>query len=272
VAPARDNNDQRLVAHQLVVASVSNQCLKTNHANLPPWRSGNMQDQADGSFRHIPAVDSSGSWPGRRNSQTPGNKGTNPASDILNSAAQETPRHLFMKSSSDSGIVIAVTLGLVLAVPVIGGDGVTVPVKLSPKLEALLRDKYGADEGPLLGSYVADSLSKALQRADTGCKYPLDVTIVDAQPTHPTRKQQADNPAVDPIRTVYVGGAELTGHVRNAAGLELTAVKYRRFAPTIRWVTPGADYWGDAHLTMDQFTSQLLTACRSQPVEPAASP
>jgi len=176
-----------------------------------------------------------------------------------------------MKTSSGSGVVITVTLGLVLAAPVTAGDGITVPVKLSPKLEALLRDRYGADEGPLLGSYVADSLAKALQRADAGCKYPLDVTIEDAQPTHPTRKQQADNPAVDPIRTVYVGGAELTGHVRSAAGLELAAVKYRRYAPTIRWVTPGADYWGDAHLTMEQFTSQLLAACRSQPVSPTAS-
>ena len=177
-----------------------------------------------------------------------------------------------MESFTCSGLVATLTLGLVLAAPVFGGDGVTVPVKLSPKLEALLRDKYGADEGPLLGSYVADSLSKAMHHADTGCKYPLEVTIEDAQPTHPTRKQQADNPAVDPIRTVYVGGAELTGRVRNSAGLELATVKYRRYAPTIRWVTPGADYWGDAHLTMDQFTSQLLAACRSQPGAPTTSP
>jgi hypothetical protein len=176
-----------------------------------------------------------------------------------------------MKTSSGSGLVITLMLGLVLTAPVTAGDGIAVPVKLSPKLEALLRDKYGADEGSLLESYVADSLSKAMNHADTGCKYPLDVTIEDAQPTHPTRKQQADNPAVDPIRTVYVGGAELTGRVRNAAGNELAAVKYRRYAPTIRWVTPGADYWGDAHLTMDQFTSQLLAACRSQPVAPTVS-
>jgi hypothetical protein len=177
-----------------------------------------------------------------------------------------------MKSSSCSGLAITVALGLAFVAPVTGSDGITVPVKLSPKLEALLRDKYGADEGPLLGSYVADSISKAMHHADTGCKYSLDVTIEDAQPTHPTRKQQADNPAVDPIRTVYVGGAELTGHVRGAAGVELAAVKYRRYAPTIRWVTPGADYWGDAHLTMDQFTSQLLAACRGQPVAPTAAP
>jgi hypothetical protein len=176
-----------------------------------------------------------------------------------------------MNTSSGFGVVLTVALGLVFAAPVTADDGTAVPVKLGPKLEVLLRDKYGADEGPLLESYVADSLAKAMHHADTGCNYPLDVTIEDAQPTHPTRKQQADNPAVDPIRTVYVGGAELTGHVRNAAGLELAAIKYRRYAPTIRWVTPGADYWGDAHLTMDQFTSQLLAACRSQPMVPTAS-
>ncbi|HEX9140295.1 MAG TPA: hypothetical protein VF848_10915, partial [Steroidobacteraceae bacterium] len=102
-----------------------------------------------------------------------------------------------MKSSSGSVLAITFTLGLALAAPVIASDGVTVPVKLSPKLEALLRDKFGADEGPLLESYVADSLSKAQRHADTGCKYALEVTIVDALPTHPTRKQQADNPAVD---------------------------------------------------------------------------
>jgi hypothetical protein len=176
-----------------------------------------------------------------------------------------------MKTSSSSGFLMTVTLGLVLAASVMADDGVAIMVKLSPKLESLLRDNYGVDEGPLLRSYVVDSISKAMHHADTGCKYPLDVTIEEAQPTHPTRKQQADNPAVDPIRTVYIGGADLTGHVRNAAGAELATVKYRRYAPDIRWVTPGADYWGDAHLTMDQFTTQLLAACRSQPLEPTAS-
>jgi hypothetical protein len=95
----------------------------------------------------------------------------------------------------------------------------------------------------------------------------LDIVLESAAPTHPTMKQQDDNPALDPFRSVFVnGGAALTGYVRGADGRTLLTVKDKYFADQLRIVSAGKDPWSDARLAIGQFASKLVKACSRQAI------
>jgi hypothetical protein len=55
-------------------------------------------------------------------------------------------------------------------------------------------------------------------------------------------KQQDDNPALDPFRSVFVNGG----------------------AALMRIVSAGKDPWSDARLAIGQFASKLVKACSRQ--------
>ena len=147
-----------------------------------------------------------------------------------------------------------------------------VSVEIAPHYQAALQSTYGAREGAVLRSYIVDSTSEALRSAPGECSLNLDVVLERAAPTHPTMKQQDDNPALDPFRSVYVnGGASLTGHVLGADGRTLATVKDQYFADQLPIVSAGKDPWSDARLAIGQFTSKLVKACRRQTAAADAS-
>jgi hypothetical protein len=75
----------------------------------------------------------------------------------------------------------------------------------------------------------------------------------------------SDDPAVDAVRTKYLGGAELIGYVRDANRHLLATVSYRHFAPTLVQGSASLDPWADARLAIDQFAAKLAAACRDLP-------
>ena len=84
-------------------------------------------------------------------------------------------------------------------------------VAFAPGYEAALQAKYGAQEAPALRSEIVDSISTALKAARGDCNLNLDVIMERIAPSHLTIKQQLDDPAMDPLRSVFLnGGAELT--------------------------------------------------------------
>jgi hypothetical protein len=138
-------------------------------------------------------------------------------------------------------------------------------VEFAPGYEAALRAKYGAPEAPALRSEIVDSISAALKAAHGDCILNMDVVMERVAPTHPTMKQQLDDPAMDPFRSVFLnGGAALTGHVLGADGQVLATVKHEHFVDDLRSVSPGKDPWSDARVAIGQFTDTLVGACRRQ--------
>jgi hypothetical protein len=147
-----------------------------------------------------------------------------------------------------------------------------VSVEIAPRYQAALQSTYGAREGAVLRSYIVDSTSEALRSSHGECSLGLDVVLERAAPTHPTMKQQNDNPALDPFRSLYInGGASLTGHIRAADGRTLATVKDSYFADQLPIVSAGKDPWSDARLAIGQFTSKLVKACRRQTAAADAS-
>jgi hypothetical protein len=94
------------------------------------------------------------------------------------------------------------------------------------------------------------------------------VTVEDLAPTRLTRKQLADNPSLDVVRSKSLGGAELKGEVRDAERRLLTTVSYRYFAPTLPLGSASRDPWADARLAIDGFAGKLADACRKLPPPP----
>ncbi|HEX9140290.1 MAG TPA: hypothetical protein VF848_10890 [Steroidobacteraceae bacterium] len=162
--------------------------------------------------------------------------------------------------------------GLLVALASIGfaGESAAVPVTLSPRLQSTLQDIYGAEEGPKLRNYVGDAIGKALNRANGGCKLNLEVVIDDAMPSHPTPKQQSA--AVDPVRSRSLGGAALTGRIFSSSGQELATVNYKNYPPDFTWMSRAFDPWADAHVAMDVFSDQLVSACRKHTPARSAAP
>jgi hypothetical protein len=140
-------------------------------------------------------------------------------------------------------------------------------VEIAPGYQSALKSTYGVREGTVLRSYILDSTSEALKAAHGECSLSLDIVLERAAPTHPTMKQQDDNPALDPFRSVFVnGGAALTGYVRGADGRTLLTVKDKYFADQLRIVSAGKDPWSDARLAIGQFASKLVKACSRQAI------
>jgi hypothetical protein len=138
-------------------------------------------------------------------------------------------------------------------------------VEIAARYQAALHSTYGEREGTVLRSYILDSTSEALRSAHGECSLDLDIVLERAAPTHPTMKQQLDNPALDPFRSVFVnGGAALTGYVRGADGRTLATVKDEYFADQLPIVSAGKDPWSDARLAIGQFAAKLVKACSRQ--------
>jgi hypothetical protein len=138
-------------------------------------------------------------------------------------------------------------------------------VEIAAGYQAALQSTYGTREGTVLRSYILDSTSEALKAAHGECSLNLDIVLERAAPTHPTMKQQMDNPALDPFRSVFVnGGAALTGYIRGSDGRTLATVKDDYFADQLPIVSAGKDPWSDARFAIGQFTAKLVKACTRQ--------
>lgn len=124
---------------------------------------------------------------------------------------------------------------------------------------------YGEGERATLESAIDTALARATRAAPLPAGLTIQVTVEDLAPSHPTREQLMANPAADPTRTHFMGGAELSGEVRDAGGHVLTNITHRYFPPTLRLGSASKDPWADARLAIDQFAIKLAAACRDLP-------
>jgi hypothetical protein len=140
----------------------------------------------------------------------------------------------------------------------------TTAVTLSPLLTKRMHDQYGDREIPALQRLVTDAVRKQMGSGACGKAVRIQIEIEDATPTHPTRWQMDNDPSLDFLYSKSIGGAELTGRLLGPDGQALATVAYRRFAPDIYRTSMAADPWADAQVTVDQFASKLIGACRAQ--------
>ena len=166
-------------------------------------------------------------------------------------------------SGARQGALLIGWLALLPAAP--GAELSPGAITFAPGYEAEFSNAYGAQEVPALRSQILDSVAQSLHAAHGRCARSLDVVLERAAPTHPTMKQQNDDPSLDPIRTVFrTGGAALTGHVLDDSGQVLATVTYKYFTDSLRPISPARDPWSEARNAIGQFSSRLVDACTKQ--------
>jgi hypothetical protein len=139
------------------------------------------------------------------------------------------------------------------AAPVIG------PVSFSPEFQAALDDDFGAREGVILQQFVSEAVGGALARHGVSDNVTVEISIVDADPNRPTMQQLSDQPDLDAIRSISIGGAELHAVLRGADGQVVGEVSHRRYDMTLEDVF-AATTWGSARQAIRQFAEKVADA------------
>lgn len=138
------------------------------------------------------------------------------------------------------------------------------PVSFSAEMQTELEEELGVREAEVLQDAVTRAVSQALTRrgaslAETGA-LRVEIEILDADPNRPTMEQLADQPGLDSIRSVSVGGAELHAILRAADGRVLEEVSYRRYDYDIGEAERANATWGTARRAIRQFATKVADA------------
>jgi hypothetical protein len=164
---------------------------------------------------------------------------------------------------------ISIAAALLLAPLALAGELSAVTIDFAPPVTTKLQ-RYGAAEAAALRAAILAALARETGRVAMPAALAATVMVQDLAPTHPTRQQVSDDPAVDAVRTKYLGGAALIGYVRDAKQHVVAVVTYRHFAPTLAQGSASLDPWADARLAIDQFAAKLAAACRDLPASGTA--
>ena len=126
-------------------------------------------------------------------------------------------------------------------------------------------ERYGKDEGAVLQARIQTAVARACEKAHVPAGITFAITVEDIAPTYPTPEQLNASPALDPVKTRYLGGADLTGYLRDSHHQVLATIKHRYFPPSLKWRSRSFDPWADANVAIEQFANQMGAACRRVP-------
>jgi len=138
------------------------------------------------------------------------------------------------------------------------------PVSFSSEFQTALEDDYGIREGEYLRDAVNEAVAAALTRegATLGAGAPLtiEIAIVDADPNRPTMQQLVDQPSLDAIRSISIGGAELHAVLRGSDGAVVSEVTHRRYNHSLADLSGAATTWTEARRAIRQFANKVADA------------
>ena len=137
-----------------------------------------------------------------------------------------------------------------------------VTVLFSPAMHTALETTYGSSEGAVLEQMIRQRVGAALRRGCDG-NVQVEITLLDARPTHPTDRQIGDNAALDRLRTRYLGGAAFSARILDPDGRELKSLHYDWYGQDYRHGSLAAEPWGDVRLASEGLGSQLARECRA---------
>ena len=160
-------------------------------------------------------------------------------------------------------LVLAGLLAL-LGLPAAGENArATITVSFSPAMQEAFERIYGTPEEAVLERTIRERVGAALLGVSCDSLAQVEITLLDARPTHPTDKQIGDNAALDRLRTHFLGGAEFSVRLLDPAGHELKSLRYDWYAPDDRHSSRAAEPWGDVRLASEGLGSQLAHECRA---------
>lgn len=149
--------------------------------------------------------------------------------------------------------------GLVLAAA--PASALTVEAKVSPEFQTKLEDDYGVREARILVDSLTSKTEAIFARQGVRAERVV-LTIEDAKPNRPTMQQVSDTPGLDPMRSISVGGARITGTAYDAAGTAIGTLQYDWYETDLTNVI-AATTWSDARSSFDRFARRFADRLNS---------
>lgn len=132
---------------------------------------------------------------------------------------------------------------------------VTVETKISAAFQEKLEDDIGVREARVLSDALKSKITSVFEARGVTAEKVV-VTIEDAKPNRPTMEQVSAKPGLDPMRSISIGGAKLSGIAYDAAGNEIGRFDYRWYETDLSNVI-AATTWSDARSTFDKFARRF---------------
>jgi hypothetical protein len=154
-------------------------------------------------------------------------------------------------------VCFTISAGLLLAQAGFAEHSQETTVAFDPAVTALFQKDYGTNEVGVLRSTIIAALTKEESHAAIPEGLTLKVTVRRVTPTHPTMKQQLDDPSLSPVRSRSLGGADLVGEIRNSSQQLVATVGYSNFAGVLPAGSVSLDPWADARLAIDAFAAKF---------------
>lgn len=130
-----------------------------------------------------------------------------------------------------------------------------IKVAMSDDFQEKLEDDYGVREAEHLIDEIREDLERELDKAGVS-PARIEVTLNDARPNRPTIGQLGDRPGLDPLRSISIGGADLSAIAYDADGNEIASLQYDWYENNIRDVL-GSATWGDANRAFSRFARKF---------------
>ena len=143
-------------------------------------------------------------------------------------------------------------LALAAAAP---ASALTVEAKISSEFQKKLDKDYGVREAKVLSNYLVSKSEGHFARHGVQADRVV-VTIEDAKPNRPTFYQVSKKPGLDPIRSISIGGAHLTGIAYDASGKEIGTLDYDWYETNLE-NTVTSTTWTDARWSFDRFARRF---------------
>lgn len=132
---------------------------------------------------------------------------------------------------------------------------VTVETKISAAFQEKLEDDIGVREARVLSDALKSKITSVFEARGVTAEKVV-VTIEDAKPNRPTMEQVSAKPGLDPMGSISIGGAKLSGIAYDAAGNEIGRFDYRWYETDLSNVI-AATTWSDARSTFDKFARRF---------------
>ena len=149
-------------------------------------------------------------------------------------------------------IAISALAGLLMASPALA---LTVEARVSTEFQKKLTDDIGVRESKILTDMLTKKVTTIFEQKGVNADRVV-VTIEDAKPNRPTMEQVSDKPGLDPIRSISIGGARVTGIAYDAAGKEIGTIDYNWYETSLQNVV-AATTWSDARSSFDRFARRF---------------
>lgn len=126
-----------------------------------------------------------------------------------------------------------------------------VEARIGAKLQKKLEKDYGVREADILTSSLVKRVERELVKSGNRAARVV-LTIEDAAPNRPTFEQMSKKPGLDPILSISIGGAKVSGIAYDASGAEIGTCAYDWYQSDLsqEW---SPTTWTDAHSVFTRF-------------------